>query len=272
MNIKLADVVRSGCSRARETPRDKQDLLRRIAELAATSEALEGVSAARIEEGLRAREDLGSTGFGGGIAIPHCRLPDLNEFTVGVMTVPGGVAFDSLDGDPVRAVVFIVAPDSRSSDHIRILSEISQALSRPGIVEELCAQSDPTALTESFLRHSAPEIAGDEGAGHQLVQILVQDEERFRALLELIGGIRPAYFTILEAENPGAYLRRLPLFAGFWTDPPSAFSRLVQVAIPSAMTNELIRRIEQAVGRLSNLPGVCVTVQDLFYCAGRAED
>jgi mannitol/fructose-specific phosphotransferase system IIA component (Ntr-type) len=81
------------------TAGSKAEALAALSRLAAEAR---GLSPAEVLEVLAAREALGSTGVGGGVALPHGRLPGLTSPVVGLALAPGGVEFDSLDGRPVR--------------------------------------------------------------------------------------------------------------------------------------------------------------------------
>ena len=78
-----------------------------IVQTARKCSILKNVSDEEILNGLQDRESLGSTGFGKGIAIPHCRLKSVSDFVVGIMTVPAGVDFEALDGEAVNFIIFI---------------------------------------------------------------------------------------------------------------------------------------------------------------------
>ncbi len=91
---------------------DKSAVLHEVVRLAKKNPILSEVGEDTLFEGLKKREELGSTGFGGGIAIPHCRLESISDFVMGIMTVPDGVDFDAMDGNPVRLVVFVIAPEA----------------------------------------------------------------------------------------------------------------------------------------------------------------
>ena len=73
---------------------------------------------------------------------------------------------------------------------------------------------------------------------------------------------------MLDAENAGSYLAKVPLFAGLWRDNPSSFSRVIISLARKRMTNELVRRIEAIAGPLSKSDSVLVTVQDVFFSGG----
>ena len=266
--MNVLDVVRRECTAARRAPADKAAVLTEVARLAAASSALSGVAVDEIEKGLREREEIGTTGFGKGIAIPHCRLEGAAEFAVGVVSVPDGVDFDSLDGEKVRLFVFIVGPAQESSDHIRVLSSISRVLSNGDAVTEMAAASSDEALYESFVRHLRDDPRPAKGEHKSLFQVFVQDEELFREILEIFGATEPRFTAVLEAENASTYLSKVPLFAGLWNDSQRTFSRVIVSLVRKRMTNEIVRRIESITGPLAKSDRVLVVVQDTFFSGG----
>ena len=266
--MNVLHVVRRECVASGLSPADKSAALREIARLAAVSGVLEGVSADEIEKGLREREELGTTGFGKGIAIPHCRLDSAGEFVVGAISIPDGVEFDSMDGDEVKLAVFIVGPADNSSEHIRILSTFSRVLSSADAVREMVSAQSDEALYESLARHLRDEPKPSEGEDKSLFHVFVQDEDLFREILEVFGATEPRFTAVMDMQNAASYLTNVPLFAGLWSDNPRSFSRVIVSLVRKRMTNELVRRIEGITGPLSKTDRVLVTVQDVFFSAG----
>lgn len=266
--MNLFDVVRPECIVARARPADKSAALREVVRAARRSPVLADVPEEDILKGLRDREALGSTGFGKGLAIPHCRLPAVPDFVVGIITVPEGVDFDSMDGHPVTLFVFIVAPERKSDEHIRLLSAISRVLRTAGVIEELLACPTAEAVGDSFLRHAREEAPLREDKGRSLLQVFVQDEEVFREILQTLAEIPTCSMAVVEAQNASTYLAKLPLFAGFWTDTPASFSRIILGVLDRRLVNETVRRVEAIMGSPSGRVGVLITVQELFYSAG----
>jgi mannitol/fructose-specific phosphotransferase system IIA component (Ntr-type) len=262
----ILQVVKRECVAAGVSAGDKAAVLREIAGLCA--KALEGVTAEEIEKGLLEREEMGSTGFGKGIAIPHCRIESASEFAVGAVSVPDGVAFESMDDADVKLLVFIVGPSDNSSDHIKVLSTISRVLSDSNAVAEMVAATNAEALYESFVRHLRDEPRAEAGEKKSLFHVFVQDEELFRQLLEVFGATEPRFTAVIEAENASSYLSKVPLFAGLWSDSPRSFSRIIVSLVGKRMTNELVRRIEAVAGPLSKSDRVLVMVQDVFFSGG----
>jgi hypothetical protein len=74
---------------------------------------------------------------------------------------------------------------------------------------------------------------------------------------------------VLNSENTGVYLSRIPLFADVWRDNPERFSRLIVATVNKRITNETIRRIERIAGPLKDRDDLLVIVQDLYFCGGR---
>ena len=109
-------------------------------------EMVEGLRAAGqfknadVEDIIRAilkRELLGSTGIGRGVAIPHTKHPGVDELVGTIAVSPGGVAFDSLDGEPVFVFVLLISPQDRPGDHLRALENVSRSLRNDHFVGEL---------------------------------------------------------------------------------------------------------------------------------------
>ena len=81
-----------------------------------------------IIEILTQRENLGSTGIGDGVAIPHGKIPELDEIIVAFGRSMEGIPFNSLDGKPVHLFFLLLAPENSSGQHLKILAKISKML------------------------------------------------------------------------------------------------------------------------------------------------
>jgi PTS system nitrogen regulatory IIA component len=266
--MKLVDVLRKECVLVNVELSGKEETLQEIARLAKKCSVLESVSEQEIHDGLMGRESLGSTGFGKGIAIPHCRLKSATDFVVGIITVPSGVSFDALDGEKVRLMIFIIAPETQPNKHLKLLSAISRTLLIPGSVEEILAEKTTEAVFESFLRHTYAEIDTSDQTTKCLFNVFVQDKKVFRTILEKLTGVETSSLVVLNSENVSAYLTKVPLFADFWRDKPSSFSKMIVAVIDKRLVNEAIRTVESITGNLNECSGVMVTSQELPYAAG----
>ena len=88
-------------------------------------------------EVLLEREKLGSTGIGDGIAIPHGKLPGLENLVVSFGRTIEGIDFDSLDGKPVHIFFLLMAPENSAGQHLKALAKISRMLKDEGFRKEL---------------------------------------------------------------------------------------------------------------------------------------
>ena len=81
-----------------------------------------------IIEILQQRENLGSTGIGDGVAIPHGKIPELDDLIVAFGRSPEGIAYDSLDGKPAHLFFLLLAPENSAGHHLKVLAKISKML------------------------------------------------------------------------------------------------------------------------------------------------
>ena len=93
------------------------------------------------------RENSGSTGLGEGIATPHAKSSGVKDAGLSAMVVPGGVDFDSLDGNPARLFFMIAAPEGAANTHVEVLSKLATMIIDPDFKEVLIAADS----TERFL-------------------------------------------------------------------------------------------------------------------------
>jgi nitrogen PTS system EIIA component len=265
--MKLVDLVRNECVEADLVLADKQECLHKIAQIAKQSSLLDGITEEDIYNGLTRREELGSTGFGQGIAIPHCRLPGVNNFVVGLINVPAGVDFDSMDGEKANLLVFIVAPESEAKEHVSLLSAISRILRITEARSEMAVATSSQLLLESFLRYDRDDTR--KVGSHHLFHITVGKDSLFQDILQVITTMDPATLSVVEAKQASEYLSKMPLFAGFWNDREMDTGRIIIAQIDKRLTNETIRSLEDVVGKLDESTDVSVCIQDIFFSAGQ---
>jgi PTS system nitrogen regulatory IIA component len=128
-------------------------------ELAARAAHITDLAECHIFEVLIEREQLGTTGVGNGIAIPHGKLPGLDRLCGFFARMDQPVDFDSIDGQPVDLVFLLLAPESAGADHLRALAKVSRMLRDGGMCEKLRGSRNPDALyallTDSATPHTA---------------------------------------------------------------------------------------------------------------------
>lgn len=123
---------------------DRTAALRVLAEKVAAEGLVD--DAGELQQKLVEREQLGSTGIGGGVAIPHCKLKGLKRGVVAVARLEEGVDFGAADGQPVRLFFLVVSPSESPAEHLQILAAISRWLKADGHVEKILALRDRDAI------------------------------------------------------------------------------------------------------------------------------
>jgi nitrogen PTS system EIIA component len=105
-----------------------------------------GIASSSVFESLFARERLGSTGLGQGVAIPHGRIKGLKEALGAFVRLAQPVPFDAPDGKPVNLVFALLVPEHATEKHLEILSELAQMFSDRALREAMTAATDAQAL------------------------------------------------------------------------------------------------------------------------------
>jgi nitrogen PTS system EIIA component len=106
----------------------------------------QGVARAKVFDSLFARERLGSTGLGQGVAIPHGRIKGMKEAVAAFVRVAEPIPFDAPDGQPVAVMIFLLVPEQASQTHLDLLSELAQMLSDKAFRQSLLDAPTPEAV------------------------------------------------------------------------------------------------------------------------------
>jgi PTS system nitrogen regulatory IIA component len=109
-------------------------------------ENLDGIARSVVYDSLFAREKLGSTGLGQGVAIPHGRIKGLKDALGAFVRLAQPVPFDAPDGNPVSLVFVLLVPEKANEKHLQILSELAQMFSDKALREAMSQAGDADAL------------------------------------------------------------------------------------------------------------------------------
>jgi PTS system nitrogen regulatory IIA component len=104
------------------------------------------VPAIAVTNGLFARERLGSTGFGNGVALPHTRLENVERTAAAFMRLKEPVSYDAMDDAPVDLVFGLLVPVASTEEHLQILAKIAELLSEDEVRDKLRRIDDPSEL------------------------------------------------------------------------------------------------------------------------------
>lgn len=143
MGVHLVDILRPDCVLSDLPGPSVQAVL---AELARPVAATQGLEPKRLLESLLAREKLGSTGVGDGVAIPHCKVPGLAQVAASFGRSLAGIDFRSLDGKPTHLFMALFAPERAGAEHLQALARVSRLLKRAPFRQALLDATDAAAM------------------------------------------------------------------------------------------------------------------------------
>jgi PTS system nitrogen regulatory IIA component len=147
--IRLENILTPGRSVVNVPGGSKKRVLEQIAQL--ICQQVPVLKEQTVFEALLAREKLGSTGFGNGIAIPHCRLAGCTSPISALMHLQSPVDFDAIDGAPVDLLFVLLVPEAATDAHLELLRQIASMLDRKDVCERLRAAKSNEALYQVVL-------------------------------------------------------------------------------------------------------------------------
>lgn len=147
--IRIEQILTPGRSFVNVPGGSKKRVLEQIANLVARE--LPGLDSQTVFEALFARERLGSTGFGNGIAIPHCRLAGCESPISALLHLDHPIDFDAIDGAPVDLLFVLLVPQQATDEHLELLRQIASMLDRKEIRDQLRSAKNNEALYQVVL-------------------------------------------------------------------------------------------------------------------------
>lgn len=126
--MKLCDFVVPDAIIPDLTASTKEEAIRAMVASLTESGSIPADQSESIAAAILKREELGSTGIGNGVAVPHSKHPSIDKLVATVALAKSGVDFASLDGEPVYILFLLVSPPDRPGDHLRGLENISRHL------------------------------------------------------------------------------------------------------------------------------------------------
>jgi len=116
------------------------------------------IARSQVFDSLFAREKLGSTGLGQGVAIPHGRIKGLREAVAALVTLKDPIPFDAPDGQPVSIACILLVPEKATDQHLQILSELAQMFSDKHFRDSLLRHKDAAVIHE-MIANWKPNVA-----------------------------------------------------------------------------------------------------------------
>ena len=127
---------------------DKRSVIATLIQSLVKAKKIEPDQADEIIEGAMAREAIGSTGIGHGIAIPHCRTPLIKQIVCAYGTSETGIDFDSLDGEPVYSVFLLLTPPDQKEQHLQLMKSFASQIRKEHFCEFLHQVKTAQALVD----------------------------------------------------------------------------------------------------------------------------
>ncbi|MEX2366915.1 MAG: PTS IIA-like nitrogen regulatory protein PtsN [Pseudohongiellaceae bacterium] len=127
----------------------KKRLLETSAQLIASK--VDGINSNQIYDALIAREQLGSTGMGNGIAIPHCRVSKCKNTIGCLIKLDKGIDFDAIDNKPVDLLFFLLVPENTIEGHLEVLRTLAESFNNPAYCERLRQAQTDAELYEAAI-------------------------------------------------------------------------------------------------------------------------
>lgn len=142
--MKIADLLDIKAISPALTAANKIEVLTEMVEL--LRQVQPNLDAEKLLTVLIEREELGSTGIGDGIAIPHGKLKGLDRLLMAFGRKVDGIDFDSMDNRPAQLFFLLLAPESEATQHLKALARISKLLRKGDVRQQLLNAPDPATL------------------------------------------------------------------------------------------------------------------------------
>ena len=153
--MKINDFLCSKAVTSHLKSNTKKEVIEDLVDLLISADVIDKKSKPKIIETLLAREALGSTAIGQGIAIPHGKCDSVDKLTAALGISKGGVDFDSLDGEPVYIFFLLIAPADSAGPHLKALARISRLLKDKYFRENLKGADDDRTLLNLIRQEDA---------------------------------------------------------------------------------------------------------------------
>ena len=157
--MKISDFLCPDAVTADLKAKNKEEVIDELVALLVSTGAIEKKSKAKIIEVIMAREALGSTAIGQGIAIPHGKSESVSRLVSGLGISKKGIDFDSLDGEPAHIFFILIAPQDSAGPHLKALARVSRLLKDKYFRDSLKAAKDNRDIAELVSQEDARSTA-----------------------------------------------------------------------------------------------------------------
>ena len=150
--MKLSDFLSPERVLANIEAQNKKDALKEISEFVSKVEQDDVLTDRHLFNAILDREELGSTGIGDGVAIPHAKIHGLKNLCACFARSKDGVDFKAIDSEPVRLIFMLLVPENSAGIHLKALARISRVLKERDFRQQLIDAKDSQELYDAFIR------------------------------------------------------------------------------------------------------------------------
>ena len=269
----LSKLCRESCATSFYT-KNKEEALRELVVLVKKCPKLKDIDSAKIYTALKAREKLGSTGLGGGIAIPHAKIEGLDDFVLALATSKKGVPFEAIDNRKVHIFFVLLGPSNSPNEHLKMLSAISRMLRDEDVKNELIAARSGESIYETIAMYSGEEARKDlPQEKKKLLMIILYEQKFLEDIMELFLELGVKGSTVIDSQGMGGILTKVPLFADFinFLGENKNYSKTIFAIISESELHTIIRSVENLFGDLDKRGGASIIALDIHFVKGTME-
>ena len=146
MSIRMSETIVPKAYEVLPPDADKRTVITILAKSLVTARKIKASDVEEIVESSMAREAIGSTGIGRGIAIPHSRTAVVKKIVCAYGSCAEGVEFDSIDGEPVHSVFLLLTPPDKKEDHLALMRNFASQIRKEHFCEFLQQSTDSESL------------------------------------------------------------------------------------------------------------------------------
>jgi len=146
--MKLVEIIPEGCIMDDLKATQKEEVIREMVGALVKAGRIEEATSKKVIKALMDREELGSTGIGSGVAVPHAKHDSITDLVGAFGRSKKGISFDALDGEPVHVLFLLLSSKSASGAHLEALAYISRAVRKEQWVKFLRDAQDTAGLRQ----------------------------------------------------------------------------------------------------------------------------
>ncbi len=274
--MEIADLIREDLCCVEMMSKNKDDAIIEMAQFIKKSPKLDNIPTKTIIDALREREDLGSTGFGDSLAIPHSKLDNIDDFVVALMISKKGIDFDSVDGKKVHIFFVIIAPADKPNFYIKLLASISRAIKHKTVKKEMIKSTSATQLYETFLMHTEPNkiVKKEDSKNLKLLVLILYANDYLDDILQYFIEIGITGSTVIDSVGMGGILTKVPLFASFidFLGSNKNYSKTILSVVEEDVVETVVEGVEDLLGDLDKRSGAMIFTLDVGFAKGSMEN